>query len=293
MAQRPVWRGHLRLALVSCPVALYSVLHASRGLHFHLINPDTGHRVHMVTVDAETDQEVERRSLVKGFEFEKDRYILMDDDDFDAARIESSSTIAIESFVPAASIEPVYYDTSYYLGPDGDAGLDVYAVLRDAIVQSKRVALSRVVIARRERAIAITPMSGGLVAHTLHQADDLYDARDIFEPIAGQKPDADMVKLAVQLIERQSSRFDPAAMEDRYERRLRDVIDAKLRGEGIEPNREREPAERDNVIDLMATLRRSLGQDTAPTTPARKPRAAASAAAKPRTRRTPATKRRA
>jgi DNA end-binding protein Ku len=297
MAQRPVWRGHLRLALVSCPVALYSVLRASRGLHFHLINPDTGHRVRMLTVDADTDQEVERSKLVKGYEFEKDRFVLLDDADFESAQIESSSTMSIDRFVPAASIEPIYFDTSYYLGPDGDAGLDVYAVLREAIVQSKRIALSRVVISRRERVIAITPMSGGLVAHTLYEASDLYDAETVFADVADTKADAEMVKLATQLIDRQSGRFDPAAMEDRYERRLREVIDAKLRGEGIEPNKPDKPADRGNVIDLMATLRRSLEQEEKPAArrspeqqakPAAKrppPRAAAAKTPKPKTRR--------
>jgi DNA end-binding protein Ku len=282
MAQRPIWRGHLRLALVSCPVALYSVLRASRGLHFHLINPDTGHRVRMVTVDGDTGEEVERSKLVKGYEFEKDRFVLLDDADFEAAQIESSSTMSIETFVPNASIEPIYYDTSYYLGPDGDAGLDVYAVLREAIVQSKRVALSRVVIARRERVIAITPMSGGLVAHTLHEENDLYNADAIFSDTKDVKADPEMVKLATQLIERQAGRFDPSATEDRYEKRLREVIDAKLRGEGIEQARPDTPSERGNVIDLMATLRRSLGQEAKGSTDKPKLRAAAAKAAKPK-----------
>jgi DNA end-binding protein Ku len=288
MAQRPVWRGHLRLALVSCPVALYSVLRASRGLHFHLINPDTGHRVHMVTVDAETDREVERGKLVKGYEFEKDRFVLLEDADFESAQIESSSTLSIESFVPASSIEPIYFDTSYFLGPDGDAGLDVYAVLREAIVQSKRVALSRVVISRRERAIAIAPMNGGLVAHTLHEAADLYEPAAVFGDVTDTKADPEMVKLASQLIDRQSGRFNPAAMEDRYERRLREVIDAKLRGEGIEPAQPDEPADKGNVIDLMATLRRSLEQGSRDSSPAPQPRSAAAKASKPKAKAPPA-----
>jgi DNA end-binding protein Ku len=280
MPQRPIWRGHLRLALVSCPVALFSVVKASRGLHFHLINPDTGNRVRMLTVDAETEREVDRKSLLKGYEFEKDRFVLLDDADFEAARIESSSTIVIENFAPAASIDPIYFDTSYYVAPDGDAGLDVYAVLREAIVRSERVALSRVVISQRERAIAITPMDDGLVAHTLHEAEGLHDARSMFADLAGQKADPEMVGLAAQLIERQAGRFDPAATEDRYEHRLREVIDAKLRGEGIEPGRE-EPVERGNVVDLMATLRRSLGQEE----PHPKRRAAPKRAAQARKRR--------
>jgi DNA end-binding protein Ku len=259
MAARPIWRGHLRLALVSCPIALHSVERASSDLHFHLINPGTGHRVRMVTMDAETDQEVSRRDLVKGYEFEKDRYVLMDDDDFESARIETSSTLTVAKFVDRGAIDPVYFDTSYYLVPDGDAGQDVFVVLRDAIAKTGQAALSRVVIGRRERPVAILPMGKGMVCHTLHEPRELYSADDLFDPIEDVKPDPEMVTLATQLIERQQGKFTPDDSEDRYETRLREVIDAKLRGEGIEPEAEQEP-DRGNVIDLMAALKQSLGR---------------------------------
>ena len=259
MAARPIWRGHLRLALVSCPIALHSVERSSSGLHFHLINPETGHRVRMITLDAETDQEVTRRNLVKGYEFEKDRYVLMEDEDFENARIESSATLTVAKFVDRGSIEPIYFDTSYYVVPDGEAGQDVFVVLRDAIAKTGRAALSRVVIGRRERAVAIMPMGKGLVCHTLHQPSDLYDSKGLFDQIPDVRPDTDMVALATQLIERQEGSFEPDDTVDRYEARLREVIDAKLRGEGIAPEAEAEP-ERNNVIDLMAALKASLGR---------------------------------
>jgi DNA end-binding protein Ku len=263
MAARPIWRGHLRLALVSCPIALHSVVRSSGGLRFHLINPETGHRVRMITLDADTDKEVSRRDLVKGYEFEKDRYILLDDEDFEAARIESSATLTVAKFVDRGSISPIYFDTSYYVVPDGEAGQDVFVVLRDAIAKTGCAALSRVVIGRRERAVAILPMGKGMVCHTLHQPRDLYAASDVFGGIAEAKPEADMVTLATQLIERQEGRFEPEDSEDRYEARLREVIDAKLRGEGIAPEAEAEP-DRSNVIDLMAALKASLGRGPAP-----------------------------
>lgn len=269
MAQRPIWRGHLRLALVSCPISLHSVLRASGNLRFHFINPKTGNRVRMVTLDAETDKEVSRSELVRGYEFEKDRYVVLDDEDFANARVETSSTITVDKFVPRDSIQPIYFDSSYYLVPDGDAGQDVYVVLRDAIAKSGQAALSRVVISRRERAVAILPLEQGMIAHTLHEPQDLYAYDKLFERIPDAKPDAEMVKLAQQLIERQEGKFTPADSEDRYEARLREVIEAKLKGEGIEPAAPEE-SRGDNVIDLMAALKRSLGQES-------KPRAAAAA----------------
>jgi DNA end-binding protein Ku len=275
MAARPIWRGHLRLALVSCPVALYNARHDRGNLRFHLINPKTGHRVRMITVDAESKEEVSRGELVKGYEFKKDHYLLLTEDDFESVRVDSSSTMTIEKFVPAESIDPIYYDSSYYLVPDGEAGEDVYAVLREAIAQSGRVALSRVVIARRERVIALMPMQKGLVAHTLLEERDINAPGALFDRADDIKYDPEMVKLATQLVDRQTAQYDPADMEDRYEARLRAVIEAKLKGEGIEPEAEQE-ADRGNVIDLMAALKRSLGQTPDPKPAPRKRAAPAS-----------------
>ncbi len=259
MAERPIWRGHLRLALVSCPVALHTAHRETSNLHFNFINPKTGNRVRMVTLDAQTDEELQRRNLARGYEFEKDQYVLLDDEDFEKARIESSSMLTVDKFVTADSIDPVYFDTSYYMAPDGDSAQDVYVVLRDAIRQAKTVALSRLVISRRERAVAIMPMQDGLIVHTLYEHRDIANPASLFDQVPKDKPDTDMVKLATQLIERQQKPFAPSDLEDRYEARLREVIDAKIKGSGFKPAAEATP-ERGNVIDLMAALKKSLGQ---------------------------------
>jgi DNA end-binding protein Ku len=257
MAQRPIWRGHLRLALVSCPVGLYSAKHDRGSIRFNLINPDTGNRIRMITQDAETNEPLERKGLVKGYEFKKDTYVLLNDEDFQSVKVESSSVMSIEKFVDVGSIDPLYYDTSYYLAPDGDAGRDVYAVLYKAIEEAGRVALSRVVIAQRERTIALRPMEGGLVAHTLHEQRDINDAKAVFDDATAIKTDPEMITLARQLIDRQTGTYDPSDIEDRYETRLRALIDAKLKGEGIEDEKVEEP-DHGNVVDLMAALRKSL-----------------------------------
>jgi len=287
MATRPIWRGHLRLALVSCPVSLHSVLRASGDLHFHMINPKTGHRVRSVMLDADSDKEIPRSDLVRGYEFEKDRYVLLDDKDFENARVETSTTMTVDKFIPRDAIRPIYFETSYNLVPDGEAGQDVYVVLRAAIEASGVAALSRVVIARRERSVAILPLEEGMVLHTLHEPRDLYAFDTLFDRIPHAKPEAEMVKLARQLIERQAGRFEPGDLEDRYEARLREVIEAKLKGEGIEPEAPPEPRG-DNVIDLMAALKRSLGQGAR--TPAEAPPTRRKTATK-KAKRAPARKR--
>ena len=288
MAQRPIWRGHLRLALVSCPVALYSANHDRGSLHFNLINPKTGNRIRMITQDAETGDTLSRGDLVKGYEFKKNSYLIVEDEDFESARIESSTTVKIDKFVESASIDPIYFDASYYVAPDGDAGQDVYLVLRDAIAATGKIALSRCVIARREHPIAIMPMGKGLVVHTLHEERDLNDYGALFDALPTAKPDPDMVQLATQLIDRQVGKYDPADVEDRYETRLRAMIEAKLKGEGIEAEDADEP-ERGNVIDLMAALKKSLGQ-TAETPAAAKKPSKAKAPAKKATKAEPAAK---
>ena len=261
MAQRPIWRGHLRLALVSCPIALYSARHDRGAVRFHMINPETGNRIRMVTQDAETHQELRRGDLVKGYEFKKDHYLIVTDEDLDGVKVESSATLTVEKFVDADSIDPIFYDASYYAAPDGKGADDVYAVLREAIRITGKVALTRVVISQRERTVAIRPMDGGLVVHTLNEERDLNSANPLFEDVQTAKVDPEMVKLAVQLVERQAGRYDPADLEDRYETRLRAMLDAKLKGEGMTV--EEEPAYvESNVIDLMAALKKSLSDAT-------------------------------
>jgi DNA end-binding protein Ku len=277
MPARPIWRGHLRLALVSCPVALWNAKHDRAAIRFNMINPETGNRIRMVTVDAETDQEVQRRDLVKGYEFSKNRYVLLSDEDFDSVKVESSSVMNIEKFVAVDSIDPIYYASSYYLAPDGHAGRDVYAVLHQAIAETGKVALARVVIGQRERTIAIRAAPGGLVAHTLDEQRDINDAKSILGDAAETKTDPEMVALAKQLIERQTTAYDPSDLEDRYETRLRAMIDAKLKGEGIDVSEPAEP-DRTNVVDLMSALKKSLAQEAA----APKKSAQASASAKPK-----------
>ena len=123
MASRPIWRGHLRLALVSCPVALFNARHDRANIRFNMINPETGNRIRMVTQDSETGKELQRRDLVKGYEFRKDQYLLLTEDDLDSVKVESSAVMTVEKFVDSASIDPMYYDASYFVAPDGKAGV--------------------------------------------------------------------------------------------------------------------------------------------------------------------------
>jgi DNA end-binding protein Ku len=272
MTPRAIWHGHLRLALVSCPVALFNARHDRAGVRFHLINPETGNRVKMITQDSVTGKPLDRSDLVKGYEISKDKYVVLTSADLDSVKVESSSVLSIDKFVDAGDIDPLYYESCYYLAPDGKAGEDVYAVLREAIVRTGKMALSRVVISQRERTVALRPVSGGLMAHTLYEQRDINSAADLFDDVSALKIDPEMVDLAAQLIRRQSQKYDPADLEDRYESRLRELIHAKAAGGHLlEP--QEELAAPNNVIDLVAALKKSLAEsgESSPAKGRRKP----------------------
>lgn len=254
---RPVWRGHLRLALVSCPVALFNAHHERGNLHFHLLNPKTGNRIRMITRDAETGEELRRGDLARAFEFGKDDYVTLTDEDFEAARIASSSVMTLEKFVDARDIDPVYFENPYYLAPDGEAGEDVYRVLREAFARTGRMAITRVVLSQRERVLALAAHGTGMIAHVLREQKDLNDARAIFAAVPGPKPDPRLLDLAVELIDRETGRFEPGDFEDRYEAKLRAIIEAKAAGRKLPAPEDQKPG--GNVVDLMEALRRSLG----------------------------------
>jgi DNA end-binding protein Ku len=257
MADRPIWRGLLKLSLVTCPIRLYSALTERGNIHFNLLNPETGSRIRMQPVDASTGEEVERADLVKGYQYAKGKYVVVSEEELAELKIESSDTMVVERFAPAADIEPIYYENAYYVVPDGDAGIEAYGVIRDAMREAKKVALCRVVIARRERVVALAPHGKGMMGHSLRSADEVVKESAYFKELGSTKADREMVTIATKLIEQKAGAFEPSAFEDRYEERVRELLDAKLKGEKLEPEELPEP--RSNVVDLMAALKESLG----------------------------------
>jgi DNA end-binding protein Ku len=281
MAVRPIWEGHLRLSLVACPVSLYAATSGANEVHFHLINPATGNRIHTQTVDPEVG-EVQRKDLVRGFEVEKDRYVLLTDEDIKAVRLESTRTIDIERFVDTNDIDRVWWHDPYYLVPDGKAGIDAFVVIRTAMRQSAKVALARVVIGTRERLVAIEPRDQGMLVTTLRTHDEVRESAPLFDAIPSHAPDPKMIAIAEQIIAQQAGPFDPSAFNDRYEDALRELIRDK-QNEGGEVTA---PAPQDdNVVDLMEALRRSLAGPSGRGFGAPAPtKAASKAKAKPATR---------
>lgn len=255
MASRPVWEGHLRLSLVTCPVALYGATTRTNDVSFHLLNPETGNRIRMVPHDPETG-EVQRSDLVRGFEVSKDRYVVVTNEEIGAVRLPSTRSIDIEQFVDEREIDRIYWNDPYYLTPNGATGVEAFAVIREAMERQKRIALGRVVMHTRERLVAIEPRGKGLLVTTLRTHDEVRDWQEVFESVPDVAPDKRMLDIAGKIIEQQQARFDPTSFEDRYENALRELIKEKSRTG--EPIAAAEPEPEEKVIDLMEALARSL-----------------------------------
>jgi DNA end-binding protein Ku len=255
MAQRPTWEGHLRLSLVACPVSLYPAVTTAETIRFHLINPATGNRIRTQTIDPEAG-EVDRKALVRGYEYEKDQYILLTDEEIKSVRLESTRTIDIEHFVDAAEIDRIWWNDPYYLVPDGKAGIDAFTVIREAMEKANKIALARVVLGTRERIVAIEPRGKGMLVTTLRSHDEIRSEKPLFDDVPAAKTNAGMIDIAERIIAQQAGPFDPTAFKDRYEEALRELIHSKQDGDGGGVTAP--PPRNDNVIDLMEALRRSL-----------------------------------
>ena len=274
MAARPTWQGHLRLSLVTCPVALYTATSSASDVHFHMLNPKTGSRVKMVTTDPDTGP-VERSSLIKGYEIDKGRYITVTDEEIASVRLESTRTIDIERFVDVEDIDRLFWNDPYYLVPDGKLAVEAYAVIREAMMRSGRIALGRVVMHTRERLLALEPREHGIVAYTLRTRGEVRDPAEFFRDIPDAKPDAGMIDIAAKIIDQLEGPFEPSKFVDHYEEALKALIMAKDKGEKPKAA----PAPKDTpTSDLMEALRRSLLRGTEPA-PRREP--AKTAAKKP------------
>ena len=257
MATRPTWQGYLRLSLVSCPVGLYTATSRGGEVHFNMLHKDTHNRIRMIPTDPELGP-VERADIVKGYEIEKDHYVVVTEDEIDNVRLETTRTIDIERFVDEADIDRLYWDDPYYLAPDGEMAVEAFTVIREAMDRAGKVALARVVMHQRERLLALEPRDRGILAYTLRTHDEVRDPKEIFGHIPHTKPNDAMIEIAAKIIQQQEGPFDPSDFTDRYEDALRKLIREKQKAHGRKVTAP-EPKEAE-VIDLMEALKRSLGE---------------------------------
>ncbi len=260
MAPRASWKGYLKLSLVSCPVRLYPATSASERISFNQLHKKTHNRINMKPVDPELGL-VERSDLVKGYEYEDKQYIIIEDSDLEAVRIESNHTMNIEAFVDEQSVDVIYLDAPYYLAPDGAMAEETFVVLREAMRKSGKLAIARLVLSSRERVITIGARENGMFVCTLRNPNEVRGTAEYFGNIPVGNPDPEMLQLAEALIKQKETDFDPKNYEDRYEIALMSMIREKLKGH--KPIIAAAP-ERGNVINLMDALKASLSQTSKP-----------------------------
>ncbi|HZU50843.1 MAG TPA: Ku protein [Sphingomicrobium sp.] len=256
MAPRAYWKGYLRLSLVSCPIQLFPATSEREKVRFHQLNRTTGNRIRYRKVDAETGEEVAADDIVKAYEVSKGHYVEVEQDELDAVELESTRMIDIDQFVAKKEIDELYIANPYYVVPDGEVGLQAFAVIREAIKKENMVALGRVVFTNREHVIALEPRSKGLLGVTLRYPYEIRNEKDYFDDIPSESVPKDMLDLATHIVHSKAAHFKPENFEDRYESALKELIKRKQQGKPVEHAKPREPAK---VIDLMEALRRSAG----------------------------------
>jgi DNA end-binding protein Ku len=255
---RPYWTGFLKLSLVTIAVRLYTATTERDRVRFHQIHEPSGERVKQQLVVPGIGP-VERDEIVKGYEYEKGHYVTVDPDDIKRLRLETTDTIDIVEFVD--DIDPIYFDTPYYLVPDGSVAEEGYRVIREALRESNKIAVGRVVINGQERTVAIRPLGTGLLGNSVRYADEVRNPEDYFRTIAEDDVDEDQRAIMEQIIKRKTREFDPDEFHDRYQVALRELIDEKLEGRVPVKQPERKPAQ---VINLMDALKRSLAEEEEP-----------------------------
>jgi len=295
MASRATWKGQLRLSLVSIPVEMYSASKSGARISFRQIHEPSGKPVRYEKVVPGVGP-VDPSDIMKGYEYEKGKYVLLDPEEIEAIRLESKRTFELVQFVDACEIPPLYFDKPYYLVPTDELAEDAYRVIRDALRRTRKVGLGQITLRGQEHIAAVKPCGDGLLLETLHYADEIVGASRLFASIEDEEVDNELLEVATTLIERKTSPFDAKAFTDNYSEAMRNLLDAKLRNKKVKrvstDDDEPRPSG-ENVVDLMAALKKSLeksGSDGTRRKPSRaSPSSRASAAKSSRSKTTAKT----
>ncbi len=254
MAPRAIWKGVLKVAEVTCPVALYTAASTSERISFHTLNRKTGNRVHRQFIDEVTGKPVEKDDQVKGYDRGDGDYIVLEPDEIAEAVPESDKTLDVATFLPCDEIDDLFFDRPYYVTPSTPVAAEAFALIRDVMASREAAALARTVIFRRMRSILIRPHDAGMIATTLNFDYEVRPVESAFDDIPKLKIEGEMLELAEHIIRTKAGRFDPKAFEDRYENVLAELVKAKIEGRKIKPVKRPEPAK---VVNLLDALRQS------------------------------------
>ena len=262
MAARAIWRGQIRLALVSIPVELFPATKSGASIQFHQVHEPSGKRIKYEKVVPGIGP-VDRDEIVKGYEVSKGHYVLLDPEEIESVKLESRKTLDLVQFVDSDEIDAMYYEKPYYVVPADDLAEEAFVVLRDALRSSKKIGVGQLAMRGQEHVVALKPCGRGMLLETLRYADEVHKSQTYFREIEDREPDADLLDMASMLIDRKSGKFDPKEFHNRYVDALHELIEEKQRKKGEkviqDPDADEAPPKGSNVVDLMAALKRSLG----------------------------------
>ena len=291
MAARAYWQGQIRLALVSIPVEIYAATKSGAAISFRQIHEPSGKPINYEKV-VQGIGPVDHDEIVKGFEVSKGNFVLLEEDEIEAVKIESRKTLDLVQFVDQHEIDVFYFEKPYYVVPADDLADEAFVVLREALRKTKKIALGQLSVRGREQLVSLRPCGKGIVMETLRYADEVKKAQSYFNEIPDETPSDDLLDLATTLIEKKSAPFDAGEFHDRYIDALRGLIEkkSKAKGKKILEDVEEPESRGSNVIDLMAALKKSVGGGAAKAEPAKKAPAKKAAAAKSPAKKAPSKK---
>src|SRR3954451_22835048 len=285
MAARPIWRGQIRLALVSIPIELFPATRSGASIQFHQVHEPSGKRIKYEKVVPGIGP-VDKDEIVKGYEVSKGHYVLLDPEEIESVKLESRKTLDLVEFVDDDGIEPMFFDKPYYVVPADDLAEEAYVVLRDALKAAHKVGVGQLAMRGQEYVVALKPCGRGMLLETLRYADEVNKSTGFFRDIGDHKPDPDLLDMASMLIERKAGEFDPKDFHNRYVDALHRLIEEKQKAKGEkiieDPDAGEAPAKGSNVIDLMAALKKSLGDPKPAADQDEKPKKAAAKKSAPK-----------
>jgi len=271
MAARAYWKGQIRLALVSIPVEIFSASKSGAAISFRQIHEPSGKPINYEKI-VQGIGPIDTDDIVKGYEVSKGNFVLLDDAEIDAVKIESRKTLELVQFVGTDEIDPLYYEKPYYVVPADDLAEEAFVVLREALRSARKVALGQLSVRGREQLVALKPCGKGLLLETLRYADEVQKGQSFFNTIGDHKPSEDLLNLATALIDQKTAPFKASEFHDRYVDALKRLVAKKAKAKGktiLEDVEEPNAKSGGNVIDLMAALKKSVGG--AAKAPAKKP----------------------
>lgn len=259
-ATRPIWKGQLRLSLVSIPVEMFTATRAGARPSFRQIHEPTGKPIHYEKV-VDGLGAIDTDDIRKGFEYEKGDYVLLTDEEIDAVKLETRKTLELVQFVDEDEIPSLYFDSPYFLLPSDELAEDAFRVVRDALRKAKKVGLGQLALRGKEYLVSVRPCGRGILLETLHYGDEVRKSESYFSGIAAKSADPELLEVATALIDKKSKPFDVDAFKDHYQTALRELIAAKLKSKGRKVATAVEEPKRpsgSNVVDLMSALKKSL-----------------------------------